>query len=79
MKNEDARRRLAAKRNNESVKLSATSLNAVALAILGAAIIVPGVNHTGSLASADTLILLFVAFTLHLMAHLTFRLLRSEE
>jgi hypothetical protein len=41
---DDPRRRLRAKRQNERVKLVATSLNTVALAIVAAALIVPSVS-----------------------------------
>lgn len=41
----DQERRLAAKRNNERVKLVVTSLNAIALAIFGTAFVMPAVNN----------------------------------
>ena len=44
-------RRLAAKRSNERVKLAATSLNAIALAVLGTAFVIPAINNPLSLLS----------------------------
>ena len=73
---EDRARRLAAKRNNERVKLVATTLNAIALTTFGAAFILPTVN--GGI-SAPPLIWILAAVTLHLGAHAVFRLLRSED
>lgn len=75
----DQERRLAAKRNNERVKLIATSLNAIALAILGAAFLVPALANPAVLLSAGPWILVSVALTLHLSAHAVLRFLRSEE
>lgn len=37
----DAERKLAAKRHNEHMKLGATFLNALSIALLGAAVIIP--------------------------------------
>lgn len=76
LSDEDKKRRLAAKRNNERVKLFANSLNAVALTILGAAFILPSVN--GGLLSL-TVIWIPVAVALHLGAQATLGLLRSED
>ena len=75
----DQRLRLAAKRHNESVKLVATSLNAIALAVLGTAFVIPAIGNIAVLSSPGPWILLFVAIVIHLVAHAVVRLLRSEE
>lgn len=75
----DQSRRLAAKRNNERVKLIVTSLNTVGLAILGTAFIVPGINNIAAFLSPGPWILLIVAIGLPLSAHGFVRFLRSEE
>lgn len=73
---EDKLRRLAAKRNNERVKLMAGTFNAMALTILGAAIILPGINGGPG---ALTLIWIPASVALHLGAHMAFRFMRSED
>ena len=75
----DQNRRLAAKRNNERVKLITTSLNTVGLAILGTAFIVPAINNVAVLLAPGPWILLIVATALHVTAHGFIRFLRSEE
>ena len=70
-----ASRKLRARRTNERVKLVSTSLNTVALAILGAAFIVPGVVSL----EAVRWMWIPVAFILHLGAHLVLRFLKSED
>jgi hypothetical protein len=70
-----ASRKLRARRTNERVKLVSSSLNTVALAILGAAFIVPGVV----LLEAVRWMWIPVAFILHLGAHLALRFLKSED
>jgi lipopolysaccharide export LptBFGC system permease protein LptF len=70
-----ASRKLRARRTNERVKLVSTSLNTVALAILGAAFIVPG----GVSLEAVRWMWIPVAFILHLGAHLVLRFLKSED
>lgn len=75
----DRERRLAAKRNNERVKLIATSLNAIALAVFGAAFVVPAIANPAVLLSAGPWILMSAALALHLGAHAVLRFLRSEE
>lgn len=75
----DQERRLAAKRNNERVKLVVTSLNAIALAIFGTAFVVPAVNNIAILLSPTPWILLILAVALHSAAHGFLRFLRSEE
>lgn len=72
----DRARRLAAKRNNERVKLVASTLNAIALTTFGAAFILPTVNAG---MAAPPLIWILAAVTLHLGAQAVFRLLRSED
>ena len=72
-------RRLAAKRNNERVKLIATSLNAIALAIFGAAFVVPALANPAALQSSSPWILVRVALALHPGVHAVLRFLRSEE
>ena len=71
--------RLAARKLNEQTELSATALNALAVALIGAAIIIPGVRDLSSLLSWQPLFLLFVALTVHIGARLFLLLLRSEE
>lgn len=72
-----ALRRFARKRFNEHVKLSAGFVNTLALAILGAALVIPLVS-TGQLASASV-IWVAVGFSLHVLAQLVLRLLRRED
>lgn len=74
-----AEERLAAKRLNEQTKLSANTLNALAIALLGAAVIIPGVSNPSALLSWEPWVLLFVAVGLHFVARAFLRLLRSEE
>lgn len=76
LSDEDKMRRLAAKRNNERVKLVAGTFNAMALTILGAAFILPSINGG---VGALTLIWIPVAVALHLGAHMAFRFMRSED
>ena len=76
---EDKRRRLAAKRNNERVKLAATSLNALALALLGAAFLIPALSNAAVLLTVEPWFLLFVAVALHFGAQATLNLLQSED
>lgn len=73
---EDRARRLAARRNNERVKLAATTLNAIALTTFGAAFILPSVN--GGMA-APPIIWILAAAALHSGAYAVFRLMRSED
>ncbi|WAJ30025.1 hypothetical protein [Antarcticirhabdus aurantiaca] len=69
------KRRLAAKRFNENVKLAATSVNAAALAIFGTAIILPAVNSAPSGGWGW----IAVALGLHFLAHVLLRGLKSED
>ncbi len=75
----DQERRLFAKRNNERVKLIVTSLNAVALAILGAAFLVPALANPAVLLSSGPWALVLIALTLYFGAHAVLQFLRSEE
>lgn len=75
----DQERRLAAKRNNERVKLLANAVNAAALAVLGAAFIIPAVNNPASLLAPGPWLLLLLAVAIHASAHAVFGLFRSEE
>ena len=75
----DQERRLAAKRKDERVKLIATSLNAVALAVFGAAFLVPAVANPAVLLSSGPWILMLTALALHFGAHAVLQFLRSEE
>lgn len=59
---EDRARRLAAKRSNERVKLAAGALNALGIAVAGAAVILPAINEPGFLLTIKPWILLFSAF-----------------
>jgi hypothetical protein len=72
---DDPRRRLRAKRQNERVKLVVSFVNTAALAILGAAFIVPGISGTDSIHWNWVP----VAFILHLCAHAALSLLKSED
>lgn len=71
---DDPRRRLRAKRQNERVKLGA-SFNTVALAILGAALILPSVSGGDAVHWNWVL----PAIILHLLAHIALSFLKSEE
>ncbi|WP_051956076.1 hypothetical protein [Beijerinckia mobilis] len=66
---------LAAKRSNERVKLAAAALNALAIGVLGAAFVVPGVENLDKVHWWWIPVALF----LHVMAHATFGFLRLEE
>ena len=72
---EAAERRLRAKRLNEHLKLMASFLNTLSLAVIGAAFVVPGVI---SLESVRWL-WIPVGIVLHLAAHVPLRLLKSED
>jgi len=72
----DRARRLAAKKNNERVKLFAATLNAISVATFGAAFILPVVNGTVGPLSA---IWILLAVALHLSAQAAFRFLQSED
>lgn len=73
---EDIERRLRAKRMNERVKLAASTINAVGLAIVGVTVLVPIMAGTAGLLSFAWIA---AAFILHLSAQAAFGLLRSED
>jgi hypothetical protein len=68
-------RKLRAKRTNEHLKLVAAFLNTLALAVIGAAFVIPGV------ASLEGVrwIWVPVGLFLHLLAHMMLRFLKSED
>jgi hypothetical protein len=70
-----AERKLTARRTNEHLKLAASFLNTLALAIIGAAFVVPGVTSL----ELVRWIWIPVGLLLHLTAHLMLRLLKSED
>jgi dipeptide/tripeptide permease len=65
----ERRRRLAAKRHNERLKLLIVSVNALGLTTFGAAFILPMV---GGAEPKAPLIWIIVAFALHLLAQVTY-------
>jgi hypothetical protein len=73
----DENARLAAKRTNESIKLSANLLNNLAVGVLVGGLIAP--SSTGRDVSTTWLGLLVVAFGLHLAGRLLLRGLQSED
>ena len=75
----DQERRLAAKRSDERVKLAATSLNAIGLAVLGTAFVIPAINNPSSLLSPSPWLLFLLAILIHSLAQGVFRLLRTEK
>ena len=72
---EDPRRRLRAKRQNERMKLGASSLNTLAMGLLGAAVIVPGVTSLQAIQWQW----IPVGLILHGGAHLLLGRLTSED
>lgn len=73
---EDIARRIKAKRLNERLKLSATSVNTVGLTILAAAVLVP---LTGGTLSFSAVIWILISAGLHLVSHLLLGSLKSED
>ena len=71
---EGSARKLRAKRTNEHLKLIASSLNTLSLAVVGAAFVIPGVTSLENV----RWIWIPVGIVLHLIAHLPLRLLKSE-
>lgn len=71
-----SRRKLAARRLNENLKLLASSLNTVALTILGAAFLLPTISGQ---AVATPTIWIMIAAGLHLLAQAVLRLIQSED
>lgn len=72
---QDRRRRLASKRVNESLKLAANFLNAIAIGVVGAAFIVPGVTDFATV----RWIWIPAGLVLHLVGHMLLQSLRSED
>ena len=72
-------RKLKAKRQNERVKLLSSTLNALALGVMGAGIIVPGISAPAVLLEPVRLIWFLAAALLHCGAHIVFQLLKSED
>jgi hypothetical protein len=66
-------RKLKARRANEHLKLMASFLNTLSLAVIGAAFVIPGVT------SLQGGIWIPAGLVLHLAAHLPLRLLKSED
>lgn len=75
----DAQRRLSAKRTNERIKLVYSTLNAFAIGIVIAGVIVPGVSSPASLIELPRLIWFSVAGALHIAAQVFVGTLRSED
>jgi hypothetical protein len=70
-----SKRKLRAKRTNEHLKLVASFLNTLALAVIGAAFVIPGVTSLESV----RWIWIPAGIILHLCAHVPLRLLKSED
>ena len=68
-----------AKRFNEGAKLVATLFNSLAIITIGTAFIGPIVQGRFDVLSSGGWVLLLVALSLHLIAHLAVRLIRAEE
>ncbi|MEM6665759.1 MAG: hypothetical protein AAF638_05085 [Pseudomonadota bacterium] len=77
----EPRDRYAAKRFNESVKLTSTTANALALGILGYAVIVPLARGEGTevVLSANGVTWILLGIVLHIMAHGILRTLKPED
>ncbi len=71
----DRRRRLAARRINERLKLTANFLNAIGIGVVGAAFIIPGVTDLATVRWSW----IPAGLALHLVAHLLLQSLRSED
>lgn len=69
-------RKLAARRNNERVRLLAATLNTIGLSVFGAAFLLPAINGVSRWAVGAWIP---VAIALHVLAHLVYGLLRSED
>lgn len=72
-------RKLAAKRFNERVKLAVTTINAFAIGIAGSAIIFPVAHDGPSSITTASVIWIFAAVALHLIAQAVIGLTRSED
>ncbi|MFD1703776.1 hypothetical protein ACFSCV_12265 [Methylopila henanensis] len=73
---DDVERRIRAKRLNERLKLLASSLNTVGLAVFGAAVLVPLVGERLPLSAA---VWFLATLSLHLLAHVVLGRLTSED
>jgi hypothetical protein len=71
---EDRDRRLAAKRNNERVKLAASALNALSIGTAGAAFVLPAITAQGV-----HWVWLPAALALHFCGQAVFRFMKSED
>jgi hypothetical protein len=74
-----ARRKHTAKCLNEHVKLSAAYVNALAIAVAGAAIIVPLVSNPNAALGRSHLSWFAASLAIHCIGHAVIRLLRREE
>ena len=72
-------RKLVAKRINERVKLFAGFLNALAIGVVGTALIVPVVQRLEELLDIQRIVWCCVGMALHLSAQAVFSLMRSED
>lgn len=70
-------RRLARKRYNEHVKLIATFLNTLSLAVIGTGLVIPVIG--GGPITLRSVIWILVGFGLHFCAHVAIDYLASEE
>jgi hypothetical protein len=73
---EEARRRLRAKRLNEHVKLLVTTANAIALIVFGGGVLQPLLVQTSDSGVGWSWVL--ISATLHMAAHAVIRLMRPE-
>ncbi|TNC13535.1 hypothetical protein FF100_12190 [Methylobacterium terricola] len=74
-----ARRKHVAKRLNEHLKLLAAYMNAMAIAVAGAAIIVPLVSSPNAALGRSHLSWFAAALALHCVGHVVIRFLPREE
>jgi len=77
--NDASDRKLASKRFNERVKLLANALNALSIAAMATALLVPAISGDLEKLTRANVIWFLFGVVLHLLAHLTFSLLRSED
>jgi hypothetical protein len=77
---DDAGKKLSAKRFNEHVKLVATTINVIALGIFGAGVLQPLVAPAPSAVASPALNAAWIAVSvaLHLLAHGAIRLMKAE-
>ena len=76
-------RKLAANRINERLKLLANLLNSLAIGVIGAGVIVPGVRDpthvTLQTLTWQTLTWIAIGLVLHLVGQMVFAFMRSED